>query len=65
MKAYNYLVINDESTTLIIEDAETVYEFNELDRNLLESCEDWTYFDCKNYLRHNEPISVRIKELPF
>lgn len=65
MKAYNYLDIDNESTTLIIEDEDTVYEFNEFDRNMLESCEDWTYFDCKNYLRNNEPVSVMTKKYPF
>ena len=42
MKAYNYLEIDNESTTLIIEDEDTIYEFNEFDRNMLENCEDWT-----------------------
>ena len=64
MKAYNYFEIDNESTTLIIEDEDTIYEFNEFDRNMLENCEDWTDSDCKNYLRNNEPISVRSKDYP-
>ena len=62
MRAYNYLDIDNESMSLVIEDGETIYEFIEPDRAMLESCDDWTYMDCKSYLRHNEPIDVREKE---
>ncbi len=61
MRAYNYLDVDKDSTTLIIEDYDTIYEFNEPNMDMLESCDDWTYFDCKNYLRNNEPIDVREK----
>lgn len=62
MRAYNYLDVDPESRTLVIEDENTIYEFVEPDMNLLYSCDDWTYMDCKNYLRNNEPIDVRDKE---
>jgi hypothetical protein len=48
--------------SLVIEDGDTVYEYSEPDRAVLESCEDWTYMDCKNYMRNNEPVDVREKE---
>lgn len=62
MRAYNYLDIDENSMSLIIEDGDTIYEFSEPDKTVLESCEDWTYMDCKNYMRNNEPIDVREKE---
>ena len=63
MRVYNYLDIDDSSMSLAIEDGDTVYEYFEPDRAVLESCEDWTYMDCKNYMRNNDPIDVREKEL--
>lgn len=62
MRAYNYLDIDNNSMVLVIEDDDTIYEFSEPDKNVLESCEDWTYMDCKNYMRNNEPIDIREKE---
>lgn len=65
MRAYNYLDIDDSSMSLVIEDGGTVYEYSEPDRAVLESCGDWTYMDCKNYMRNNEPVDVREKETDY
>lgn len=55
MKAYSNL----NTERLFIEDGDTVYEFIEHDTNVLDICEDWTYSDCKDYLKHNEPVNVK------
>lgn len=59
MEAYNYLDVDPDCRTLVIDDGESVYEFFEPDMTILESCENWTYMDCKNYMRNNEPTSVK------
>lgn len=62
MRAYNYLDVNPNCHSLVIEDDGTIYEFFEPDPTILESCDDWTYMDCKNYLHNNEPFDVRESE---
>lgn len=56
MKAYM-----NEKGLLTIEDGNTTYEFFENDQNMIDSCDDWTHMDCKNYLKHNEPVNVKPK----
>lgn len=56
MRAYNYLDIDENNTSLIIEYNGYSYEFYEPNKDNLISCENWTEMDIKNYLRHNEPI---------
>lgn len=59
MKAYNYLDVDVNNMSLIIEDSGMIYEFFEPCLEILESCEDWNSFDCRNYMRNNYPFDVR------
>lgn len=56
MRAYNYLDIDENNTTLIIEKDGYAYEYFEPNEDVLRSCEDWTEMDINNYMRNNEPV---------
>lgn len=56
MRAYNYLDIDENNTSLVIEKDGYAYEYFEPDMSVLRNCENWTDMDCKNYMRNNEPI---------
>ena len=56
MRAYNYLDIDENNMSLVIEKDDYAYEYSEPDMNVLRSCENWTEQDCRNYMRNNEPI---------
>jgi hypothetical protein len=56
MRAYNYLDIDENNMSLVIEKDGYAYEYFEPDMSVLRSCENWTDMDCKNYMRNNEPI---------
>ena len=56
MRAYNYLDIDENSNTLVIEKDGYSYEYFEPNKDILISCEDWTETDINNYMRNNEPV---------
>lgn len=56
MRAYNYLDIDENSNTLVIEKDGYSYEYFEPNEDILISCEDWTETDINNYMRNNEPV---------
>lgn len=56
MRAYNYLDIEENSTTLVIEKNGYSYEYFESNEEVLRSCENWTEMDINNYMRNNEPV---------
>jgi hypothetical protein len=56
MRAYNYLDIDKDSTTLVIEKDGYSYEYFEPNKDILISCENWTEMDINNYMRNNEPV---------
>lgn len=56
MRAYNYLDIDKNNTTLVIERDGYTYEYFEPDEDVLESCENWTEIDINNYMHNNEPV---------
>lgn len=56
MRAYNYLDIDENNTTLVIEKDGYSYEYFEPNEDVLRSCEDWTEMDIHNYMRNNEPV---------
>ena len=56
MRAYNYLDIDENNMSLVIEKDGYAYEYFEPDLSVLRSCENWTDMDCMNYMHNNEPI---------
>ena len=56
MRAYNYLDIDENNKSLIIEKDGYAYEYFEPNMDVLRSCEDWTETDCNNYMRNNETV---------
>lgn len=58
MRAYNYIDIDENNTSLVIECDGYAYEYFEPDREVLLSCEDWTDLDCRNYMRNNNPVDI-------